>query len=87
MSGIKLIELNTIGGQVLSNVDVNSELAISVRQFVESVTKYQNKKTSKTIDYLVRDMLRNIDGLKEYGYAIESKHTASGQIETFKVGA
>jgi len=87
MSGIKLIELNTIGGEVLSNVDVNSELALSVRQFVESVTKYQNKKTSKTIDYLVRDMLRDIDSLKIYGYAIAAKHTTSGQIEIFKVGA
>lgn len=87
MSKAKFINLNTIGGEVLSNVDVTSELALSVRKFVESVTKYQNKKTSKTIDWLVRDMLRDIDSLKIYGYAIESKHTTSGQTETFKVGA
>lgn len=87
MSGRKLIEINTIGGEVLFNVDVTSELALSVRKFVESVTKYENKETSKTIDYLVRDMLRDIDSLKIYGYAIAAKHTTSGQIETFKAGA
>jgi len=87
MSRPKMIDNQCFLGQTMAKIDTNTELGFIVRSWVESVTKYQNKKTSRIIEFLVRDMLSDPEQLAEYGFAIEAKHTTSGQIEIFKVGA
>jgi len=88
MSGFKLIDTETLGGQILADVDLtDNELSITVRLWVESVTKYQDKKNSKWIDWIVRDMLRDTYSLTKYGYELEAKHTTNGQRPIFKIDA